>query len=339
MQKSQSLRENTSYKKGVAKLVIKAQGASYGYEEKGVKTTGGIIVATGKTSGKNESNPLFKIGSITVVKRIVLTFQQVGIWPIVVITGYEAEEIERDLADYGVIFLRNDQYESSQMFDSAKIGLDYLLNKCDQVIFNPVNIPMFSPDTIQRMMGCEEKLLSPSYHGKAGHPLLISSELIPRILKYDGNMGMRGAIRNIGVKRQWMDIEDEGILHDADDIDRLDKLLKKHNKHILHPFVRISIEKESMFFNSKTKLLLILIEETQSVRSACRHIALSYSKAWNMLNELEQELGYAVVQRKHGGSKGGKTYLTKEGIELLEKYEQFELNVRKYAKDEFDRLF
>ena len=304
-----------------------------------MKTTGGIIVATGKTSGKNELHPLLKIGSITAVKRIVLTFQQVGISPIVVITGHGAEEIEHDLADYGVIFLRNSQYENSQMFDSAKIGLDYLLNKCDQVIFNPVNIQMFSPETIQRMIESGEKLLSPSYHGKTGHPLLISSELIPRILKYDGNMGMRGAIQNIGIEKQWVEIEDEGILHDTDDIDRFDQLLKKHNQHILHPFVRISIEKESLFFNSRTKLLLILIQDTNSVRSACRHIALSYSKAWNMLNELEQELGYAVVERKHGGSNGGKTYLTKEGIEFLEKYQQFELNVRKYAKDEFDRLF
>lgn len=309
------------------------------YEQKQKKTTGGIIVAAGKTSSRNEPNPLLKIGSITIVKRIVLTFQQVGISPIVVITGYRAEDIEHDLADYGVIFLRNHQYESSQMFDSAKIGLHFLQNKCDQVIFNPVNIPMFTPDTIRRMVECGEKLLSPSYQGKVGHPLLISSELIPSILMYEGNMGMRGAIQDLGVPRKWIDIEDEGILHNTDAIERLDRLLKKHNHHILHPFVRISIEKESLFFNSRTKLLLILIQDTHSVRSACRHIALSYSKAWNMLNELEQELGYAVVERKHGGSNGGKTYLTKEGIAFLEKYQQFENNVRQYVKDEFDRLF
>lgn len=309
------------------------------YEQKEKKTTGGIIVAAGKTSSRNEPNPLLKIGSITIVKRIVLTFQQVGISPIVVITGYQAEEIEHDLADYGVIFLRNQQYENSQMFDSAKIGLHFLQNKCDQVIFNPVNIPMFTPDTIRRMVECGEKLLSPSYQGKVGHPLLISSELIPGILTYEGNLGMRGAIQDLGVQRKWIDIEDEGILHNTDAIDRLDQLLKKHNHHILHPFVRISIEKESLFFNSRTKLLLILIQDTHSVRSACRHIALSYSKAWNMLNELEQELGYAVVERKHGGSNGGKTYLTKEGIAFLEKYQQFENNVRQYVKDEFHRLF
>ena len=68
-------------------------------------------------------------------------------------------------------------------------------------------------------------------------------------------------------------------------------------------------------------------------------MALSYSKAWNMLNQLEQELDYAVVERKHGGINGGKTYLTKEGIEFLEKYQQFEQNVHQYAKNEFDRLF
>lgn len=303
------------------------------------KITAGIVVAAGKTSKRNESHPLLKIGSITVIKRIILTFQKAGVSPIVVICGYQAEEIEHDLADYGVIFLRNEQYEDSQMLDSAKIGLDYLKKKCDQVIFTPVNIPMFTPDTIQRMIQCDRKLISPSYRGKTGHPLLISSELIPRILEYNGNMGMRGAIQNIGVERQWMDVEDEGILHDTDDIDRLDQLLKKHNQHILHPFVRISIEKESLFFNSRTKLLLLLIQDTHSVRSACKHIALSYSKAWNMLNQLEQELGYAVVKRKHGGSNGGETCLTKEGIEFLEKYQQFEQNVRQYAKNEFERLF
>ncbi|WP_411679733.1 NTP transferase domain-containing protein [Clostridium thailandense] len=303
------------------------------------KKTAGIIVSAGRTSRRNEANPLLKVGSISVVKRIVLTFQLVGISPIVVIAGYQAEEIEHHLADYGVIFLRNQYYETSQMFDSAKIGLDFLQKKCDQVIFTPVNIPMFTPETIQRMINCNEKLLSPSYNGKTGHPLLISSELIPKILEYDGNMGMRGAIKNIGVQRKWMDVDDEGILHDTDDIDRLDQLSKKHNQHILHPFVRISIEKENLFFNSKAKLLLILIQETGSVRSACKHIALSYSKAWNMLNQLEKELGYEVVKRKHGGNNGGETYLTNEGIEFLKKYQQFEQNVRQYANDEFERIF
>lgn len=43
-------------------------------------------------------------------------------------------------------------------------------------------------------------------------------------------------------------------------------------------------------------------------------------------------VGYAVVERKHGDNNGGKTVLTKKGIEFLEKYQQFEQNIRQYAK-------
>lgn len=299
------------------------------------KTTGGVIVAAKRISEK----PLLKIGSITVIKRVVLTFQQVGISPIVVVTGHESEKIEHDLADYGVIFLKNENYEGSEMLDSVKIGLSFLQDKCEQVIFSPGNIPMFTPKTIQKMIELEEKLVSPSYNGKSGHPLLIACYLIPKILKYNGDMGLRGAINNIGVERYWMNVEDEGIFRNTDDIEKLDELLKEHNQNILHPFVRISIENETLFFNSRTKLLLLLIQEKHSVRSACNHIALSYGKAWNMINKLEEELGYSVVQRQHGGKNGGKTLLTKEGIEFLEKYQKFEDNVRKYAQSEFSKCF
>ena len=58
-----------------------------------------------------------------------------------------------------------------------------------------------------------------------------------------------------------------------------------------------------------------------------------------MINYMEKQLGYEVVERKHGGKNGGKTYLTKEGTEFLEKYEVFEENIRQFAKNEFDRLF
>lgn len=307
--------------------------------EQNEKMTGGIIVAAGVASEKNKTYPLYKIGSISIVKRIVLTFQKAGVSPIVVITGYKDYEIQHNLAHYGVIFLYNQNYENSQMFDSAKIGLKFLENKCNQVIFNPVSIPLFTPETIQKMIKCNKQLLSPSYRGKIGHPLLISCQLIPKILKYNGNKGMEGAIQSIGIEKYLMNVEDEGVLSDISDPNRLEKLLKKHNQRILHPFVKISIEKESLFFNSRTKLLLILIQNTHSVRNACKHMALSYSKAWNMLNQLEEELGYAVVNRKHGGRNGGKTYLTEEGERFLRKYEQFEQNIRKYAKDEFERLF
>ncbi len=301
--------------------------------------TGGIIVAAGETSADSKSNPLLKIGSITVIKRIVLTFQRAGISPIVIVTGYRGEDIEYHLSDYGVIFLRNEEYERSQMLDSAKIGFKYIKDKTDQVVFTPVNVPMVTPDTIIKLITSGEPLIVPSYQGKAGHPLLIDNQLLPDILSYGGSYGLRGAVQRLDVERKLMEVEDEGIILDMEDMDRLDDLLKEHNENIYHPFLRISIEKESSFFNARTKFLLMLIKETHSVRDACKHIGLSYSKAWSMLNTLEEELGIAVVTRVHGGSNGGNTYLTREGLKFLENYMEFEQNVRKFAENEFKRLF
>ena len=116
---------------------------------------------------------------------------------------------------------------------------------------------------------------------------------------------MRGAINSIGTTKKCLEVEDKGVILEADKIDRLDEFLQNHNNELLHPFIRISIEKENSFFNSRGKLLLLLINETHSVKGACKHMALSYSKACDILNQLEKELGYNVVERRHGGSRGG----------------------------------
>lgn len=303
------------------------------------KKTGGVIVAAGKVSKKSKSDPLFKLGSITVVKRVVLIFQKAGISPIILVTGFGAEDIEYHLSDYGVIFLRNEDYEHSEMLDSAKIGFTYIKEKCDQVVFTPVSVPVVNPDTIVNMINSGKPLLSPSYKGKAGHPLLIGSSLLEKIMSYEGPDGLRGAMGALGIERSFMEAEDEGIIYSTRDIKRLEGLLEEHNESMSHPFLRINIEKESMFFDARTRLLLILIQETHSVREACKRMALSYSKAWSMLNKLEDELGYAVVERIHGGKKGGSTYLTEEGDEFLRKYLEFEQNVRAFAEKEFQRLF
>lgn len=84
---------------------------------------------------------------------------------------------------------------------------------------------------------------------------------------------------------------------------------------------------------------MFLIEDTSSVKKACELMALSLSKAWDMLNELEKELGYPVVERRHGGSHGGRTALTQEGLKFLKAYQQFENNVFILAQEEFSKQF
>ena len=87
---------------------------------------GAVIVAAGMSSRMGEFKPMLHIGSISVAQRILANFHQAGIKKIVMVTGYNATALERHLAGNGVVFLRNEAYETTQMFDSAKIGLNYM---------------------------------------------------------------------------------------------------------------------------------------------------------------------------------------------------------------------
>ena len=87
-------------------------------------TTGALIVAAGMSSRMGEFKPMLNIGSISIAQRVIATFQQAGVDKIVMVTGYNATQLERHLSGLGVIFLRNENYEHTQMFDSVRIGLD-----------------------------------------------------------------------------------------------------------------------------------------------------------------------------------------------------------------------
>lgn len=304
-----------------------------------MNNTGGIIVAAGNTNDNGRVSPLFEIGSISIIKRIILTFQKAKISPIVVITGYQSLEVEQHLSDYEVIFLKNENYDSADKFDSAKIGLNFLKDKCKQVIFTSATIPMYTSSTLNKLIKTNKQLIVPSYRGRAGHPLLINCDLINKIVEYSGKSGMREAINNIGIKKEYLEVEDRGIILEAYETEELNGVVQYYNDKLLHPFIRISIEKESLFFNARAKLLLLLIKETHSVKRACKHMALSYGKAWSMLNEMEKSLGYNVVERRHGGSKGGKTSLTLEGEDFLSKYQKYEEDIRQYASKHFYDIF
>ena len=97
--------------------------------------TAALIVAAGMSSRMGQFKPLLSIGSISIAQRVVASLRQAGISKVVMVTGCNATALERHLAENDVIFLRNEAYETTQMFDSVKIGLEYLQGKCGQIVF------------------------------------------------------------------------------------------------------------------------------------------------------------------------------------------------------------
>ena len=122
---------------------------------------GALIVAAGMSSRMGDFKPMLSIGSISVAQRVVATLTQAGATKIVMVTGYNATALERHLSGNGIIFLRNENYQTTQMFDSVKIGLDYLKDKCDKILFTPVDVPLFTAKTVKTLLDSDAELAVP----------------------------------------------------------------------------------------------------------------------------------------------------------------------------------
>ena len=300
---------------------------------------GVVIVAIGATSQGESLSPLTTIGSISIARRLVLTYQQAGTELIVFVTGHEALELEQHLSDFGVIFLKQGEKAGVDKFKSACVGFNFLKDKCEHIFFTSVAYPLYTAKTLQQMLDMQQKMVLPYYNGEQGHPLLLERALLPEILAYTGPDGMRGAISALEEPACRLDTEDEGVVLSVSEIEKRPEVILAHNRNLLHPFLRVNIEKEKLFFNARAKLMLQLVRETQSMKQACKHMALSYAKAWDMLNEMETELGYPVVERRQGGRRGGTTQLTEKGAQFLQRYEQYEQDIKQYAVEHFHELF
>ena len=57
-----------------------------------------LITAAGMSSRMGDFKPLLNMGSISIAQRVVSTFKQAGISRIVMVTGCNAQELERHLA-------------------------------------------------------------------------------------------------------------------------------------------------------------------------------------------------------------------------------------------------
>ena len=232
-----------------------------------------------------------------------------------------------------------ENYSTTHMFDSAKIGLEYLRDKCDRILFTPVDIPLFTSATVKSLMDSSAPLACPIFNGEPGHPIMLSAALVDRLLADSGEDGLKGALLRCGAAMEQVPVSDPGILHDADTPEDYKTLLKIHNSQLVRPLVSVSLAREKPFFDSRIAMLLSLVDETGSVRSACQRMQLSYSSGWNMIKTLESQLNRPLIIRSKGGAKGGQSSLTDDGRDFLSRYNSYVNEVRELANELYAKHF
>ena len=176
----------------------------------------GIILAAGLSSRMGAFKPLLEIDGVSMVRRVVQLMQVAGAHPVVVVTGHRRRELEEHLQGAGVELVHNPDYASTQQFDSLRLALARLEGRCGRLLVSPADIPFVKPETVEALLGAPGEFVRPVYRGRGGHPVLLSGDLIPALLRYDGPDGLRGAIRKSGCVVRNVEVEDGGVLMDND---------------------------------------------------------------------------------------------------------------------------
>ncbi len=81
--------------------------------------------------------------------------------------------------------------------------------------------------------------------------------------------------------------------------------------------------------------LLKKIGSFGSLRAAAASLGISYSKAYAMVKNLEQQLGLAVVDRKRGGAEHEGSSLTEFGERFLLLYDTFQTKAKERLEEPF----
>ncbi len=94
------------------------------------------------------------------------------------------------------------------------------------------------------------------------------------------------------------------------------------------PVLTIRIFADEKCFGPGVATLLRRVDELHSLRAAAMSIGMAYSKAWTIIKNAQQQLGFPLLHSTTGGRNGGGATLSAQARALLEAYEAYcrELN-------------
>lgn len=293
------------------------------------------IVAIILAAGENE------ICNIPLIKKEITQLRNGGVTDVVVVTGHDGDNVERELVHRKVTCVRNHFFHKSQMLDSIKLGIGALGEEPDKVLVLPVDIPSVSEETVEALIRQESMILVPTHEGKNGHPILLNQEILPLLEEYTGQRGLRGFIEEIGF--QTLEVEDRGILMEANTEGQWEDVVTYETELLmaqpLRADVAISLARKKEFLNLETVEFLIAIDWMGSMNKACKETKIPYSRGWNMINDAEDQMGHALIRRRTGGKKGGSSRLTAEGKDLIQKYLTLKEEIEGATEEAFKKIF
>jgi molybdenum cofactor cytidylyltransferase len=180
-----------------------------------------IILAAGYSSRMAAFKPLLPLGHSTVIETALSTFLHANINDITVVIGHRADDLKPVLDRSNVRWIYNERYGEG-MYSSVISAISELSLRTGVkgVFLLPADMPLVKSLTIEKIMMAYSRFGShifyPTYLKQRGHPPLITSDLLPGILAWDGPGGLQSFLERHEVEACEVEVQDKGILMDID---------------------------------------------------------------------------------------------------------------------------
>ena len=83
--------------------------------------------------------------------------------------------------------------------------------------------------------------------------------------------------------------------------------------------------------------LLLAVEETGSLVAAATKLNVPHRTAWEKIRQTEKELGMRMLDTRSGGPEGGRSSLTPEARELLNRFQLITVNLTALVDERFEK--
>lgn len=181
----------------------------------------GLVLAAGLSSRMGVFKPLLPLGERTVIEATVDSILSGGGARVAVVTGYRGDEVTQLLrARYGerVLPVENPAFARTDMLTSVHIGCRALLG-CGAFFLLPGDMPFVRRETFQALLAARPEGVSigfPTLEGVRKHPPLVDGALIPEILAFREEGGLRRFWQQHEDLIYTVPVADDGVEIDLD---------------------------------------------------------------------------------------------------------------------------
>jgi molybdenum cofactor cytidylyltransferase len=180
-----------------------------------------VILAAGRSTRMGGPNKLLaELGGKTLVRIVTEQALASKAQSVIVVTGHQAEQVEKALDGLNVKFVRNPDFAAG-LASSVKAGVAAVADNADGAVICLGDMPLISAHLIDRLIEAfapdrGNLIVAPVSDGRRGNPVLWSRRFFNELMTLDGDIGARHLLAKHGEAVAEVPVEGFGAFLDID---------------------------------------------------------------------------------------------------------------------------